>query len=162
MAVVAVASPPTRIQSESHQVCKTKFSAGACRTAALQRAKLLKVDRRCPLRSEICVEKVLVSEFVVGIVVDILGHVRVQHRKSIGEGWIAASTRLLLVLNSRQFVVLHPEVRLQNLRGCGEPKQGGISSRKTLTFIVVRFIFCQSPCTFRQKSHPSGCGPRCS
>ena len=137
MAVVAVASPPTRIQSESHQICKTQFSAGTRRTAALQRTKLLKVDRRCSFGSQISIKKILVSEFVIGIVVHVLRHVSVQHGKGVREGWIAASTRLLLVLNSCQFVVLHPEVRLQNLRGCGEPKQGGISSRKALTLIIV-------------------------
>src|SRR5580704_11067077 len=140
MAVVAVASPPTRVQSESCQVGKTQFSAGARRSAALQRAKLLKAYRSCSLRSQIRVEKVLVSEFVVSIVVDILGHVRVQHRKSIGEGWIAASTRLLFVLNSRQFVVLHPEVRLQNLRSRGKAKERGISPRETFIAIILRSI----------------------
>src|SRR5690242_21853214 len=99
MAIVTVASPPTGIQGEAHQVCETQFSAGTCRAAALNGAKLLKVYSRCSLRSQICIEEVLVSELVVSVVVDVLGHVLIEHGKSCGEGWIAASARDFTVLN---------------------------------------------------------------
>jgi hypothetical protein len=89
---------------------------------------LLKAHWLRSLRLEVRVEKVLVREFIVGVVVDVLGHIRIQYRKSSGVGGIPTSTRDFAVLNSREFVVLNPQIGLQDFRSCCEPKQSRISS----------------------------------
>ena len=77
--------------------------------------------------------------FVIRIVVDILGHIRVQHCKSGSISWVSASAGDFIVRNTSEFVVLHPEVRLNDL-GCRcEPKQGCISpSEMTAAFVLLR------------------------
>jgi hypothetical protein len=62
------------------------------------------------------------SSYVVPfcIVVDILGHIRVQRRKGGSIGWVSASTWDLVIWNTSEFVVLHPEVGLQYLGCCCE------------------------------------------
>src|SRR6266536_5069141 len=69
------------------------------------------------------------GEFIVGIVMDVLIHVFVQNRKSGSVGRISSSTWNFFVWDAAEFVVLHPEVGLQNFRSCRESKQGGIASR---------------------------------
>jgi hypothetical protein len=59
----------------------------------------------------------LVTIVPLCIVVDILGHIRVQHRKSGSIGWVSASTWDLVIWNTSEFVVLHSEAGLQYL-GC--------------------------------------------
>lgn len=81
------------------------------------------------------------GEFIIGIVMDVLGHVGVQHREGGGERWIPASVWFFFILNAREFVVLYPEVSLQNLGSGCEAKQGCISSVKTtVMFIMVVMI----------------------
>jgi len=53
-----------------------------------------------------------VREFIVSIVVDIVGHVGVQLLKCCGIGWISTSTGDFAVRNASEFVVLHPEIGL--------------------------------------------------
>ena len=80
------------------------------------------------------------GEFIVCIVVDVLGHIGVQHRKSGSVGWIPAATWNFAVLDPPKFVVLHPKVGLQDFRCCREPKQGRISSSETAAvFFGSRF-----------------------
>src|SRR5260370_23350493 len=140
MSAAAVTSPPTGIQREPHKVCESQFSAGTFRSAAWQGAKRLQIYCLRSLGGQIRVEEVLVGEFVVGIVVDVLGHVGVEHRKSGGVGWISASIRFFAVLNAPEFVVLHPEVSLQDLRCSREPKQGCISSSEMTTMFFTPLL----------------------
>ena len=67
------------------------------------------------------------SEFVVGIVVNVLRHIGVQHRKRGGIGWISSSTGHFAVRNAPELVVLHPEVSLENFGCCRESKHGCIT-----------------------------------
>src|ERR1700739_4183260 len=67
-----------------------------------------------PFGGEVCVEEVLVSEFVVGIVVNVLSHIRVEHCESGGVSWISASTRDFTVWDPPEFVVLYPKIGLQD------------------------------------------------
>src|SRR5215469_2836371 len=79
---------------------------------------------------------ILVSKFIIGIVVDVLGHVPVKHLKSRGVKWIAASARnFACVWDASQFVVLHPEISLKNFRGCSEPEHRCVSRCQTPAFL---------------------------
>jgi len=54
-----------------------------------------------------------VSDLVIGVVVDVLIHVFVQHRERRGVEWIACSARDFGVLDAAEFVVLDPKVGLE-------------------------------------------------
>jgi hypothetical protein len=72
-----------------------------------------------------------VSEFIVGVVVDVLRHIGVEDFKSGSVGWISAPAWDFAVLNAPEFVVLYAEVSLQDFRRCREPKQSRISGSKS-------------------------------
>src|SRR5439155_23190977 len=91
MSAVTVAGPPTSVYRELHEVCKTQRSSGSRRCTAWQSAKLLQIDSRRTFRSKIDVQKALMCEFIVGVVVDVLRHVRIEHRKRRDVGWSATS-----------------------------------------------------------------------
>src|SRR5437762_11993828 len=50
------------------------------------------------------------ADLIVGVVVDVLVHVLVQHRKGSGVGWISGSAGDFGVLDSAEFVVLLPQI----------------------------------------------------
>ena len=76
-------------------------------------------DPKNALRSQVRVDKVLVGEFILGIVVNILGHVRIENLKGSGVRCTPTSPWNLAVLDSSQFVVLYPQIGLEDFR-CGE------------------------------------------
>src|SRR5262245_6764889 len=78
LGAAAVASPPTGVEGELHQVGKPKFSAGSGRTAARQSAKLLETYGLFALRRQVGVEEREVSDLILGVVVDILGHIHIK------------------------------------------------------------------------------------
>src|SRR5690242_21931877 len=71
----AVPGPPTGVHGELHEVRKPQLPAGAgCRTP-WQSAKGLQTYGIGSLRYEVCVQEVLMRELIIGVVVDVLGHV---------------------------------------------------------------------------------------
>ncbi len=63
-------------------------------------------------------------ELIIGVVVDVLRHVRIQHLKSGRVGWIATSPRDLTgVRYASEFVVLYPKVGLEDFRCGRKPEQ---------------------------------------
>ena len=67
------------------------------------------------------------GEFIVGVIMDVNGHVLIEHIERFSERWISASARFFAVYDSAEFVVLNPEIGLENFRGGGESEQGGIT-----------------------------------
>ena len=63
------------------------------------------------------------SDLIIGIVVDVLCHVRVQHRDVGGVGWITCAAWDFGVLDATEFVVLDPKVGLEYFQRRWEPKQ---------------------------------------
>src|SRR5260370_18747000 len=75
----AVARPPAGIYGELHQVGEPELVLlCACRLTALQRAKLIQVDGVRALVSQLSIDEGEVADFILGIVVDILGHGPIQ------------------------------------------------------------------------------------
>ena len=62
------------------------------------------------------------GELILGIVMDILGHVRIQHRKGSGVGSIPTPAWDFAVLDASQFVVLLPEIGFEGFE-CGQEAQ---------------------------------------
>jgi hypothetical protein len=73
------------------------------------------------------------GELIISVVMDVDGHVFIQHFKRTGVGWIASptATRKFVVLDSSEFVVLNPEIGFEGFRRSREAKQGRIARRKT-------------------------------
>jgi hypothetical protein len=89
------------------------LSAPGCLTA-FQVAKSFQIDRLGTFRHEIGVDEVKVSEFIIGIVMDVLWHVPVEHFERSYVRSVPAPAGDLRILNSPKFVVLLPKIRLQN------------------------------------------------
>ena len=67
------------------------------------------------------------SDLIIGVVMDVLIHVFIQHREGLGVGWIASAARDFGVLDAAEFIVLDPKVGLEYLQRRWEPKQCRIS-----------------------------------
>src|SRR5947207_13037024 len=78
MLVVAVARPPTGIDGKLRQVSEPmpdQIGINSRRSAAHQSAERLEIRRSRSLGDEIGVEEVPMSDFIVGVIVDVLIHV---------------------------------------------------------------------------------------
>ena len=69
----------------------------------------------------------MVSDLIIGVVVDVLIHVFVQHREGGGVQWVASSARDFGVLDATELVVLDPKVGLEYFCRRCEPKQCRVS-----------------------------------
>jgi len=96
------------------------LSAGCL--AAGQSSKLLKIDRLRPLSCQIRVDEIEVGELIVGIVVDVIGHVVINRLQGFGVSFVPASAGDLVILNSSEFVVLLPKIGLENF-GCSKESE---------------------------------------
>ena len=67
------------------------------------------------------------GELVLGVVMDVLGHVRVEYGQRLGERLVAAAARHLAILDPAQLVVLLPQVGLENLGRGQEPQDRRIA-----------------------------------
>ena len=67
----------------------------------------LKFLARCP-------EKLMMSDLILGVIMDILVHVFIQHSQRIMVGWVPATAWNFAVLDASEFVVLDPKVGLKN------------------------------------------------
>ena len=71
----------------------------------------------------------MVSDFIIGVVVDVYGHVFIQYFNGVGVVWIASAAWDFGVLDAAEFVVLDPKVGLEYFRRRCEPEQGRVSGR---------------------------------
>src|SRR5580765_7607880 len=116
MAVVAVARPPAGIDRELGQVGESvpnQSSVNSGGSATHEGAKRIEICRSLSVGHQIRIQKLVMSDLIVSIVVDVLIHVCVQHRESGSVEWIASSARDFRVRDATQFVVLDPKVGLE-------------------------------------------------
>jgi hypothetical protein len=92
---------------------------------------LSRVDWCRAVRIQIRVDEGEVGELVVGVVVDVLGHVRVEHRKRGGVGRAPAPAGDFAVLDAAELVVLLPGVGLEGLGRSQEAENRRISRGET-------------------------------
>jgi hypothetical protein len=105
----------------------------AGRLAAGQGAELVQVDRFRAVRLKVGVEELEVADLVVGVVVDVLRHVVVQHLERLGVFRAAAPAGDLIVLDAAELVVLLPQVGFDDFDRSQEAENGRVPSRKTAT-----------------------------
>src|SRR4029077_4762735 len=130
MAVVAIAGPPAVVDVKLRQIGEPSANqrcVNSGRGAAHQGAKRIEICRSRSLGNQVRVQKRVVSNLIISVVVDVLRHVFVQYSESGSVGWIAGSTRNLRVRDAAEFVVLDPKVGLEYLQRRWKPKQSCVS-----------------------------------
>jgi hypothetical protein len=125
--------PPTGVHSKLHEVGEPSDVLGAGRLTAGQRAKAIQIDGIDALGCQVGVEEVHVAELILGIVVDILKHVPIHHEQSSDVGGTAASPWDFAALDASQFVVLLPQIALDDFDRSQEPENGHVSVCETAT-----------------------------
>src|ERR1041385_5700717 len=134
MAVVAIASPPTGVDGKLRQVSEPmsdQVRIDSCGSAAHQSAKRVEVCRSRSLGLQVPVEELVMSNLIVGVVMDVVLHFILNNLQGVRVGFIATAARNFVILDAAEFVVLDPEVGLANLQGRQESKEGRVSVRKT-------------------------------
>ena len=132
LCVAAVARPPTGIHGKLHQVGEPSDLLGASCLTARQSAKLIQIDGLGPFRSQIGVKEREVGDLIVGVVVDVLVHVLIEHLKGLGVGWIPGPSWDFAVLDAAEFVVLLPQIGFEDFCCRQKPKNVRVSPRETV------------------------------
>jgi hypothetical protein len=86
---------------------------------------------------------------------DVLGHVRIQRFQGRGVGFTPTPARNFAVLDTAEFVVLLPRVRLEDLECSQEPQNGRVPPRETRALLVGEdgYSFSQQPGADGSGSH---------
>ena len=126
--VAAVARPEAGVDAQLHQVGQpADVLLSAVRLAARQLPEPVEVNRLLAVRLQVGVDEGDVAELVVGVVVDVLVHVPIQHLHGGGIGGVPGAARHLAVLDAGELVVLLPQIRLDDLGGSQELEDRGVS-----------------------------------
>ena len=67
------------------------------------------------------------SKLILGIIVDVLGHVPIELNNSLLVIWDWSSALYLAVWDSSELVILAPEIGLENFDRGSKPEQSGIA-----------------------------------
>ena len=86
----AVPDPPTGVHRKAGEVCEPSDLSGPVRGAARQSTKVIEVDCRRALRSQVRVKEGGMANLIVGVVVNVLVHVAVKNLKGSRVEWIPA------------------------------------------------------------------------
>ena len=70
----------------------------------------------------------MVSDLIIGVVVDVVGHVFLKNLQGVRVGFIASAARNFVVLDAAEFVVLDPKVGLEYFCRRCESEQGCVSA----------------------------------
>ena len=133
LGAAAVARPEAGVYSELHEVGEPSDLLGSLCFTTGQGAKLIQVDRLSSIRNQIGVDEREVGELILGIVVDILGHVRIQHAKGLGVGSIPTPPWDFAILDASQFVVLLPKIGFEGFERRQEAENVHVSLCETAT-----------------------------
>jgi hypothetical protein len=78
----------------------------------------------------------MMSYLIIGIIVDVYGHVLIENFQCGRVGWVAATAWDFAILHAGKFIVLDPKVGLEYLKRCRESKQGCVSGCQGIRFAV--------------------------
>src|SRR6516164_8258785 len=78
LGTAAIASPPTRVDGELHQVGEASDLLSTCGFTTGKGAELVEVGYVRALRSQVRVDELLVGQLVFGVVVNVLRHIAVE------------------------------------------------------------------------------------
>src|SRR5438552_12209144 len=109
MTVVAIAGPPAGIDRKLRQVSEPTSDLvwiDAGRGAAHQRAKRIEICRSRSLGDQIGVEEGMMSDLIIGVVVDVCRHLLIHNFNGRSVGFIPGAAWDFVVLDAAEFVVL--------------------------------------------------------
>src|SRR5207249_10631495 len=118
MAVVAIPGPPAGIDLKLRQVGKPTSdlaSIDSRRRATHQSAKPVQNCRIRSLGNQVRVEELMMSDLIIGVVMDVVLHFILNNLQSVSVGWIAAAAGNFAVPHATELVVLDPKVRFEYL-----------------------------------------------
>ena len=81
------------------------------------------------------------SDFIIGVVMDIVSHFILNNLQGLSLVWVATSPWDFAVLDAAEFVVLDPKIGLEYLERRCKPEQSGITGsdpRLNLNFLAER------------------------
>ena len=116
VAVVAVAGPPAGVDGKLRQVSEPMSDQvwiDSCRSAAHQSAKRVEVRRSRSLGDQVRVEELVMSNLIIGVVMDVVLHFILNNLQGVRVGFIATAARNFVILDAAEFVVLDPKVGLE-------------------------------------------------
>src|SRR6185436_10844847 len=102
MAVVPIPGPPTGIDGKLRQVGKPmsdQVRVDSRRGAAHESAKWVEICGSRSMGGQIRVEELVMSDLIVGVVVDVVSHFVLNYLQGLGIVWIAAAARDFVVLD---------------------------------------------------------------
>src|SRR4029077_11071694 len=85
------------------------------------------MDRLCSLGLQVGVKECEMGVLILGIIVDVLVHIAIKDFQGLGIDRTPSSSRDFAVLDACEFVVLAPEIGLENFGRRREPEQGRVS-----------------------------------
>ena len=130
LVIAAVARPPTRVHGKLHQIGEPSDLPSAGRVTAGQSTKLIQIDAIGPFRSQIGVKERGVGNLIVGVIMDILVHVPIQHFDGVRIGWVPGSAWNFAVLDSSELVILLPQIGFDEFCCRQESKNVRVSHRE--------------------------------
>ena len=71
------------------------------------------------------------SDLIIGVIVDVDGHVFIQYLNRLGICFIAGPARNFVILDATEFIVLDPKVGLEDFHRRWKPEEGCVSPRET-------------------------------
>ena len=131
--VAAVARPEAGVHGQLHQVGETSDVLSTGRLTARQSTKLIQINGLGPFRSQIGVKEREMADLIVGVIMDILVHVLIQHFHGGGIGWVPGSPWNFAVLDAGEFVVLLPQIGFNEFCCRQEPKNIRVTPGETAT-----------------------------
>jgi hypothetical protein len=105
-------------------------------------SKPIKVDRLCAMGAQVRVQESCVTQFIIVIVGNILGHIAIEilERKFVRRishvGWAVVGLG-----GAPKLIVLRPQIALYNLDPCCEPEKVRITFGKASTALRPRFAW---------------------
>ena len=105
MAVVAIAGPPAGIDRKLRQVGEPMSDLARIdsrRGATHQSAKRVQICRRRSLGDQVRVEELVMSDLIIGVVMDVVSHFILNNLQGLGIGLIACAAWDFVVLGCRR------------------------------------------------------------
>src|SRR6266540_1538499 len=116
MAVVAVAGPPAGVDGKLRQVGESvsdQVRINSRRGAAHQSAKRIEICRSRSLGLQVGVEELVMSNLIIGVVMDVVSHFILNNLQGLSIVRIATAAWDFVILDAAEFVVLDPKVGLE-------------------------------------------------
>ena len=107
--------------------CPIKSGFTPVAVLPIRRAKRIKICRRRSLGDQVRVEELVMSDLIIGVVVDVGIHLVIHNLNRRGVVGIATAAWDFVILDAAEFVVLDPKVGLDQLQRRWEAKQGRVS-----------------------------------